>query len=151
MLLVHEVSPTLYRGPRPEFEDFYQLRALGVTRVVSLERGWFEWIHGELNDEVVNCTRFGMTPMHIQLGDVFPPIPTQIWAAYSLIASSEKTYVHCLHGEDRTGLVCAYYRFKAQHWSLSKALDEMYALGFHKFPYKYLDWVGALKRALPSR
>jgi protein tyrosine phosphatase len=38
--------------------------------------------------------------------------------------------VHCQHGADRTGTMCALYRIAVQGWSKEEALREMQAGGF---------------------
>src|SRR2546430_2746714 len=43
-----------------------------------------------------------------------------------------KIFVHCEHGQDRTGLVVACYRVQAEGWSKAKAEKEMFDHGFHK-------------------
>lgn len=50
----------------------------------------------------------------------------------AVAAITPKTYVHCAHGQDRTGLVIAVYRVQVQHWSKADAEKEMLARGFHK-------------------
>jgi protein tyrosine/serine phosphatase len=41
--------------------------------------------------------------------------------------------IHCQHGADRTGLVCALYRVVYQGWTKAAALDELQngGFGFH--------------------
>jgi protein tyrosine/serine phosphatase len=41
-------------------------------------------------------------------------------------------FVHCQHGEDRTGLIVGLYRVETEHWSPAAAYREMIAKGFHK-------------------
>jgi hypothetical protein len=41
-------------------------------------------------------------------------------------------FVHCEHGQDRTGLVIACWRVRACHWSKADSEKEMLAHGFHK-------------------
>ena len=41
--------------------------------------------------------------------------------------------IHCKHGADRTGVMCAMYRIIEQGWSKQEALDELLngGYGFH--------------------
>jgi protein-tyrosine phosphatase len=55
-------------------------------------------------------------------------------------------YVHCLHGQDRTGYVIAAYRMLIQGWSFKRAYQEAKDMG-HKWwfaPY-LLFWPKSLK------
>jgi protein-tyrosine phosphatase len=38
--------------------------------------------------------------------------------------------IHCWHGSDRTGIVCAAYRIVFQDWTPAAALDEMVNGGY---------------------
>jgi protein-tyrosine phosphatase len=44
-------------------------------------------------------------------------------------------YIHCYHGSDRTGMLCAIYRIFFQGWHKDKAIYEMIhgGYGFHLF------------------
>jgi protein tyrosine/serine phosphatase len=43
----------------------------------------------------------------------------------------QPVYIHCRHGQDRTGIAVAAYRMKMQGWSLSEAQAEMQDFGFN--------------------
>ena len=51
--------------------------------------------------------------------------------------------VHCLHGSDRTGTMCAIYRVVAQGWTKEKAIREMTSdkFGFHKVFDNLPEWI----------
>ena len=46
---------------------------------------------------------------------------------------SPPVFVHCLHGADRTGTMCAAYRVVVDGWTKQQAIDEMTkgGYGFH--------------------
>lgn len=46
----------------------------------------------------------------------------------------KRTVIHCLHGRDRTGLLCAVYRVEIQGYSPQEAWDEMTQLGHGALP-----------------
>lgn len=50
------------------------------------------------------------------------------------------TVIHCEHGEDRTGLICAVYRVTHDHWTKAQAEKEMIANGFHKEELALWGW-----------
>ena len=45
--------------------------------------------------------------------------------------ANQPVFVHCRHGQDRTGIVSAVYRMKVDKWSLADAETEMQAFGFN--------------------
>jgi protein tyrosine/serine phosphatase len=49
-------------------------------------------------------------------------------------------YVHCEHGEDRTGLLIACFRVQYQGWTKAAAEEEMLRNGFHKLPGLWEFW-----------
>ncbi len=57
----------------------------------------------------------------------------QIDAILTVLADPDKEpiYVHCKHGQDRTGLVIGLERVFAEGWSVADAHEEMVKLGFH--------------------
>ncbi|MGY0218557.1 dual specificity protein phosphatase family protein [Endozoicomonadaceae bacterium StTr2] len=46
----------------------------------------------------------------------------------------KKIYIHCLHGSDRTGFMCAAYRMVFQGWTANQAIDEYTkgSFGYHE-------------------
>ena len=46
---------------------------------------------------------------------------------------NQPIFIHCQHGSDRTGMMCAIYRIAQQHWTNAEALREMTTggYGFH--------------------
>jgi tyrosine-protein phosphatase SIW14 len=53
--------------------------------------------------------------------------------AVSLMAdpANRPVFVHCLRGQDRTGVVVAAYRMEVDGWALPEAEKEMQAYGFN--------------------
>jgi protein tyrosine/serine phosphatase len=54
--------------------------------------------------------------------------------------------VHCQHGADRTGTMCAIYRVAVQGWSKEEALKEMTqgGFGFHGIWENLIRWINGL-------
>jgi protein tyrosine phosphatase (PTP) superfamily phosphohydrolase (DUF442 family) len=54
--------------------------------------------------------------------------------------------VHCQHGADRTGSMCALYRVAVQGWSKEEAIEEMVqgGFGFHGVWDNLIQWMKAL-------
>jgi protein tyrosine/serine phosphatase len=77
---------------------------------------------------------------------------------------TQKIFVHCYYGEDRTGVMVATYRIAQQNWTPEQAAAEMNSFGFHynlywgmksyvhKFPAKLAaDPVFAFLRTSPAQ
>jgi protein tyrosine/serine phosphatase len=45
----------------------------------------------------------------------------------------QRVFVHCLFGDDRTGVFVATYRMAMDKWSPEQAMGEMYFFGFNGF------------------
>ncbi len=60
--------------------------------------------------------------------------------------SAGPVLVHCQHGADRTGLMCAVYRVAVQNWSKEDALKEMKEgnYNFHGVWQNLLRWFNKL-------
>lgn len=135
-----QVSENLWRGPRPK--DLQVLKDQGFDCLISLQSGIYELL-GEDNREWQFPCDYGIDYYHIPLNDFLPPRKDKIELALQKIASHKKTYVHCKHGVDRTGFLCAVYRMKVFGWAFEGAKLELFKHGFHKFPY--LWWLRNLK------
>ena len=62
------------------------------------------------------------------------PSKQQVNAFLSAIGkSSGKVYVHCLHGQDRTGTMIAMYRIAHDGWDANRAYQEMLSCGFRPY------------------
>ncbi|MBP7864942.1 MAG: tyrosine-protein phosphatase [Acidobacteria bacterium] len=122
----HQVSPDLYRGAQPTAEGFARLRALGIRTVVNLR-----WAHSDR--DLLGSTGLGYIHIPTEtllLGD------REVVAFLRAVADPSKRplFVHCAHGADRTGTLCAVYRVVVQGWSREDAIREMTAggYGFHR-------------------
>lgn len=140
-----KVSEKLYRGPRPP-NGLLQIKSLNFGAIINLEDGVYELFHDDVYEQE-QPVEFGLRPYRFHLSDWAVPDPDVIMHILRIIQAENEAgrsvYIHCLHGEDRTGLVCAAYRI-VMGWPVDVAIKEMYQLGFHKFPYFY--WVPSLKQ-----
>ena len=61
-------------------------------------------------------------------------------------SNSAPVFVHCQHGADRTGLMCAIYRIAVQGWSKDEAIAEMTggSFGFHKIWMNLVKYIRKL-------
>lgn len=144
------VSAGVYRGGRIESaQDSQDLKDMGVRTVLNLQRGWFDWFHKRMNREVIECARIRIVPIHIQMSDFAAPTIDELRAAVKVMSDQffyNRVFVHCLHGQDRTGMVIAAYRILVDKWTADRAIEEMYACGFHRFPYSLFGWEKQLRK-----
>jgi protein tyrosine/serine phosphatase len=134
-----QIAPNIFRGSRPSDE----LSAVKIS--INLEVGWFEFWHQSAERERQACKKFGVIYYHLPMSDWAKPAIPQLEKVCRLMRNVSRVspvLFHCLHGKDRTGIVAASYRIMYQGWAVEAAIEEMYALGFHRFPYWY--WVKVL-------
>lgn len=127
-----EVAPGVYRGGHPTAEGWGFLKEKGVKTVVRLH------LSSEGDDK--EAAALGMTVIDASgppstLKDVFgAPKPERLKLAVAALndESLRPVYVHCLHGEDRTGLIVGLYRVLHEGRTKAEAYQEMRKLGFHR-------------------
>jgi tyrosine-protein phosphatase SIW14 len=140
-----KINDGLYRGAQPNEQGLEELKKLGITTVVDLraeDRRKLEW-------ERQQAERLGMRFVHIPIAGFAAPTNEEVVQFLSLFSDpQQKIFVHCLLGEDRTGVFVATYRMSVQKWPVTQALREMYSFGFNAF------WHPAMKafvRDFPAR
>jgi tyrosine-protein phosphatase SIW14 len=123
-----QVTPTIWRGPRPEGEDFDEINKR-FKYVLSLEgikedekekiqfKPSIKLISYPISFSEIYFTGLNQSSFDILLGTL---------SLYSI----DPTLVHCQHGEDRTGLVIAAYRVRYQGWTKETAMEEALKLGY---------------------
>jgi len=123
---LHKVCDELYRGAQPTAEGIKQLEKLGVKTVVNLrfvlsDRDKLEGT--ALGYEHINTT-------------TFYPVKADVVRFLRIVTDPNRTpvFVHCQHGADRTGTMCAVYRVAVQGWSKDEAIEEMTKGGFGHHP-----------------
>jgi protein tyrosine phosphatase (PTP) superfamily phosphohydrolase (DUF442 family) len=123
----HKVSDDLYRGAQPDREGFVELIGMGVKTVINLR--WLHtdriYLYGLLKD--VNYRHIFCKAWHPEVEDVKSFLRI-------LDEGPRPVFVHCQHGADRTGVMCAAYRIKVQGWEVDRAVKEMVEgpFGFHE-------------------
>jgi len=155
-----KINDYLYRGAQPNEQGLEELRELGITTIVDLraeDRPKSEW-------EKKETERLGMHFVHIPIAGFAAPTNEEVVQFLSLVRSStalgggpsvttpdgqpQKIFVHCMLGEDRTGVFIATYRMSVQKWPVAQAMREMNSFGFNGF------WHPAMKsfvRDFPAR
>jgi protein tyrosine/serine phosphatase len=120
---VGRVNEFLYRGSQPNDQGLKELKGLGITTIVDL-RGERP---GRAARERNKARELGMKFVNIHASGWSPPKDAEIAQFFSLAEEhpTEKLFVHCWLGDDRTGVFLATYRIAFQHWTVEQALAEM--------------------------
>ena len=119
------VAPNIFRGGQPTDDGWAFLRKAGVTRVIKLN------LESEGSED--GARKLGMEiiykPIDLDEQLLFRPKYDDVSvAAHAMVP---RTFIHCTHGEDRTGLVVACYRVWVEGWEKKVAEAEMKQHGFH--------------------
>jgi protein-tyrosine phosphatase len=135
---LYQVSPNLYRSAQPTAGGMVNLKANKIKTVVSLRS-----FHSD-RDEIGNT---GLKYEHIYM-KAWHPEEEDIIKFLQIVTDKDKipVLVHCQHGSDRTGTMCALYRIIVQGWPKTKAIDEMRCggFGFHKIWDDLATWINSL-------
>lgn len=118
-----KVSDTLYRSAQPTAEGMKKLKGMGIATVVNLRS--FHTDRDEIGDTTLMREQIDMTAWHPERKEavLFLQIVTN--------PKNRPVLVHCQHGADRTGTMCALYRVAVQGWTKEDAIREMTEGGFN--------------------
>lgn len=141
-----KISAVLYRGAQPSEQGLSEMKKLGITTIVDLRGEDAEKIRWERR----TAESLGMRFVNIPLSGWSPPTNEQVVQFFSLLRgdSTQRIFVHCRFGDDRTGVFVATYRMAFEKWTAYQAMKEMYFFGFNGF------WHPAMKsfvRNFPER
>jgi protein tyrosine phosphatase (PTP) superfamily phosphohydrolase (DUF442 family) len=132
---LHRVDERLYRGAQPDEDGFEGLHDLGVRTVVNLRS-----FHSD-RDEI------GELPLayeHIYM-KAWHPEEEEILRFLQIATDPRRRpiFVHCQHGADRTGTMCAIYRVVVEDWPKEDAIREMRdgGYGFHGIFQNLIDFI----------
>lgn len=135
---LHKVSDTLYRCAQPSADGMRNAKELGIKTVVSLRA-----FHSD-RDEIGNT---GLAYEHIYF-KTWHPEQEDVVKFLRVVTDPKRVpvLVHCQHGADRTGTMCAIYRIVVQGWSKEEAVREMTLgdFGFHEVWKNLPPWIMAL-------
>jgi protein tyrosine/serine phosphatase len=135
---LHKVSDELYRGAQPTAEGMKELEKLGVKTVVNLRFMFSD--RDELKGTALGYEHINTT--------TFYPVKGDVVRFLKIVTDPNRTpvFVHCQHGADRTGTMCAVYRIAVQGWSKDEAIEEMTKGGFghHAIWKNLVEFVRAL-------
>lgn len=122
----YAVNDTFYRGGRPSLPGIQELAEKGVKTIIHLCTGNIYLKRHRLQA----YDQFNV--IHIPFYPYWPTDEIAITFLQEVLnPKNGPTYVHCFHGVDRTGLMCAIYRVIVQGWPKEKAIEEMKKKGLH--------------------
>jgi tyrosine-protein phosphatase SIW14 len=139
-----QVTSTLYRGAQPTDEGFRKLAEMGVKIVVDQR--------GSRDKEREQVTKLGMQYVAIPWHCPFPE--DGVFARFLQLLRDHpdtKVFVHCLSGQDRTGMQIAAYRMAEQGWSAGEAKQEMEAFGFSRIHSLRCPSLSSYEERFPQR
>ncbi len=135
---LHKVSESLYRSAQPSAAGMKNLKAMGIKTIVNLRS--FHSDRDEIGNTELAYEHISMKAWHAEEEDAvtFLQIVTN--------PKSGPVLVHCQHGADRTGTMCAVYRVAVQGWSKEEALKEMMegGFGFHGIWENLIQWINGM-------
>jgi len=121
---VGRVAPGVLRGAEVSKDGYATLKAMGVKTVIDLRT---------TASEKKEVEAAGMRTIAIPIEMSRDGLKEKVDRVVALMAdpANQPVYVHCRHGQDRTGIAVAAFRMKQQGWSLADAETEMQAFGFN--------------------
>jgi protein tyrosine/serine phosphatase len=132
ILNFHEVSTGIYRGGQPTAEGWAFLKEKGVKTVVKLN---FEDEGSDAEAKKLGMTVIDASGPPATIKNVWgAPKPERLQLAVTALGDKRlhPIYVHCLHGQDRTGLAVGLHRVINEGWKKADAWTEMKRIGFHR-------------------
>lgn len=121
---VGRMAPGVFRGAQPSVEGYATLKKMGIKTVIDLRT---------TENEKAKVEAAGMKAIAVPIAMSHDGLKEKVDRVVSLMAdpANQPVFVHCRHGQDRTGIVVAAYRMKVGKWSLADAETEMQAFGFN--------------------
>jgi protein tyrosine/serine phosphatase len=118
-----KVNARLYRGAQPTAEGIKELKKLGVKTIVCLR-------DKHADKEILGDSKIAFEPIPMKTWD---PEEKDVVRFLQIVTDKARqpVFVHCQHGADRTGTMCAIYRVAVDGWTKQQAIDEMTKGGFN--------------------
>jgi tyrosine-protein phosphatase SIW14 len=125
----HRVDDHVFRGAQPKAGGLAKLKELGVRTIVNLR---FE--RGQSKAEEAEARALGLEYVSIPMYGLIPPTAAQISKVLAILTNPQNgpVFVHCVAGQDRTGVVIACYRIAQMGWTATDAIHEAMGYGMMK-------------------
>lgn len=127
------IDGKVYRSGQPYLPSHWQeLQTRGVKTIVKLNFPC-EGVDDAAAKYGIKVLDFWMPPISLIQAIFGAPDDDLVAAAIAAVCDEGNWPLcfHCLHGQDRTGLVAAQFRVIKQNRPIKEARGEMLAMGFH--------------------
>ena len=132
------VAPGVYRGEQPGPGGYATLKQLGIKTVIDLRTS---------ESEKAQVEAAGMRAIAVPIEMTRKGLKEKVDQVVALMAdpANQPVYVHCRHGQDRTGIVVAAYRMTLDNWSLKDVEAEMQSFGFNDVWVNFKKFIRSYK------
>ena len=140
---VGRVAPGVYRGAQPGKGGYATLKAVGIRTVIDLRT---------TENERKEVEGVGMRAIAVPIEMTRNGLKEKVDRVVALMVdpANQPVFVHCRHGQDRTGIVVAAYRLRQQGWGIGDAEAEMQSFGFNDVWANFKRFIRRYARELES-
>ena len=129
----------LHRGGQPSTTGVHELAQQGIKTIINLRLGNFS------KKVIEEYSQHRLRIVHLPFSPHEPQDQIMIdFLNVLLNPTCRPAFVHCFHGADRTGVVCAIYRIVVQGWDKERAIAEMKTRGLHWWHTNMIDYINNL-------
>lgn len=124
-----QVTNDIFRGGRPNNGDLAALKSeKNIKAVINLENK-----QSVVQQEQQTARNLGLKYISSPMNASVRPTDQQVNQILAALQDSnnDPIFIHCHHGQDRSGLIIGLYRVEVQGWAPAKAYQEMIDNGFH--------------------
>lgn len=121
-----KVNDNLYRGGAPSTDDVVKLKQnFGINKIVSLDEA-----AGNKIDRICKILNIDhiMIPIDVEKSSTLLPLLSI--DLHDLLIKDGPTFVHCLQGKDRTGMLVAMFNCKYNNMPCDESIKEAKSFGF---------------------
>ena len=142
------VNPQLYRGAQPKAGGLPTLKKIGIKTILNL-RGEDE----RTRAEGAEARTLGLRYYNVSLPEFSAPRDKEVQQALDIIntAENQPVFVHCRHGEDRTGTIIACYRISHDGWTAAEARKEAEKRGMSRTQFGMKRHIDKFYKQRPKR
>lgn len=123
-----QVTENIFRGGRPVRSDLDWLAQNKIKTIINLEDN-----SSAVSSEQDYLKKIGVKFISFPMSATQQPNDTQINSVLNALQDPTNfpIFIHCHHGQDRTGMLIGLYRVFVQTWKSDQAYQEMLGHGFH--------------------